>query len=273
MAPQHSFMALKRAAIAVRRQLIHMHYTAKSGHLGTGLSALDVLTYLYTTHLRPQDVFVLSKGHGASALYAMLHHTGKLSDTELASYYQDNTLLPAHPAAQAHASIRIATGSLGHGLPVTAGMAYSHHYLLKPSDAHFYCMVSDGECNEGTVWEAAMFASHHKLSNLTVIVDANGLQGFGRTHEVINMEPFVDKWLAFGYQVHEIDGHDFSAMQQAFALRASRPTCIIARTIKGKGVSFMQDKLEWHYLTLDKKHYEQALHELNGAEQELNHAC
>jgi transketolase len=266
MTPTHHSLA--RDALAVRRQFLQMHFNAKAGHIGTGLSAIDLLVYLHRTWLRPQDTFVLSKGHGASALYATLHHVGKLSDAELATYYQDGTLFPAHPAARGHASIPIATGSLGHGLPVSCGLAYARR-ILDGSDARVACMLSDGECNEGSVWEAVMFAAHHRLENLLVIIDANGLQGFGRTQDVLNMEPMADRWRAFGFAVEEINGHDFAAIDGALSKQPSGPTCLIARTVKGKGVSFFEDTLESHYLPLDAAQYATALADLAKVEAEL----
>jgi len=260
--------ALARAALAIRRQFLRMHHEARSGHVGSGLSAIDILTYLYSEWLRPNDQFILSKGHGASSLYATLHHFGKLSDAELATYYKDDTLLPAHPAPRGVAAIPAATGSLGHGLPIAAGMAYSYRYL-RSTDARVACLLSDGECNEGSTWEAALFAAHHRLNNLTVFVDANGIQGFGRTEDVLTLEPFAKKWEAFGFDVSECNGHDFAALHAALAEPSThRPRCVIARTVKGKGVSFMENTVDWHYWPMNDAHYAQALAELDRAESE-----
>ncbi len=262
---------LAHAALAIRRKFLQMHFANRSGHIGTGLSAIDLLTYLYEHWLAQDSKFILSKGHGASALYATLHHTGAFSDALIDSYYQDGTLLPAHPAPNAHPNIPVATGSLGHGLPVAVGMAYASKHL----DHHprrIVCMLSDGECNEGSVWEAAMFAAHHKLTNLTVIVDANGLQGFGKTKDVINLEPLAQKWRAFHFDTHEIDGHRFETMDAAFVGLREGPRCVVARTVKGKGVSFMENRLEWHYLPMKPEHLEQAMLELAVAEEGLRRA-
>lgn len=246
-------------AWSVRRTLLDMHYRAQSGHLGSGLSAIEILVYLHRCWLRGQDRFVLSKGHAASSLYATLHHIGVLHTEELDTYYADGTLLPAHPAPRAYASIPAATGSLGHGLSIAAGMTFAWRTLHR-TDARAACLLSDGECNEGAVWEAAAFAAHHHLSNLLVLVDANGLQGFGETRAVLNMEPLVAKWEAFGFCTREIDGHDFEAIAKACASAdRKRPTCIVARTKKGKGVSFMENKMEWHYLPMNEAQYRQAL--------------
>jgi transketolase len=243
----------------IRRAFLKMHYEAKAGHLGSGLSDIDLLTYLHGGWLRDQDQFILSKGHGASSLYATLHHYGQLSDAEFDTYYKDGTLLPAHPAPRALASIPAATGSLGHGLPIASGMCYSNKYLHQ-NDSRTVCLLSDGECDEGTVWEAALFAAHHELNNLTVIIDANGLQGFGHTEHVLRLEPLRLKWGYFGFRTSEINGHDFEQIHEAMHEPGdSRPHCIIARTVKGKGVRLMENRLEWHYLPLTEAQYQDAV--------------
>jgi transketolase len=266
-APQPA--ALARAALTIRRNFLRMHYEARSGHIGSGLSAIDILTYLYAAWLRPTDQFILSKGHAASALYATLHHFGKLSDEELATYYAEGTLLPAHPAPRAVGAIPAATGSLGHGLAIAAGMAHSYKHL-RPTEARVACLLSDGECNEGSTWEAALFAAHHGLDNLMLLVDANGIQGFGRTEDVLGLEPLAKKWEAFGLDVSECSGHDFAQLHAAVCQPCSgRPRCIIARTVKGRGVSFMENTVDWHYWPMTDAQYGQALAELDRAESEL----
>jgi transketolase len=255
---------LKTAATAIRRKLLEMHYKAKSSHLGTGLSEVDILTYLYGHWLTKSDRFILSKGHGASGLYATLHHFGRMSDDILNTYYKDNTKLAAHPSPMALEEIPVATGSLGHGLSVACGIAWARK--LRGDNSKVACLVSDGECNEGSIWEAALFAGHHKLNNLVVIVDNNGLQGFGYNKDVLNLNPFADKWRAFNFHTQEIDGHNFDQMNSAFSFyqKNEKPLCIVANTIKGKGVSYMEDKLEWHYLNLDEKLFQQAMKELEA---------
>jgi transketolase len=262
-------LKLSRHAVRVRREVLTMHQRVQAGHIGTGLSCIDVLTYLYRHWLEQEDTFILSKGHGASALYATLHDVGAMTPEDFKTYYQDGSLLPAHPAARAFAAIPAATGSLGHGLPIANGVAYSRK-ALKKSPGRVVCLLSDGECDEGSVWEGALFAAHHALSNLTVVVDANGLQGFGRTHEVLGLEPFAAKWEAFGFFVREVDGHDFDALHAAFqAPAAERPLCIIARTVKGKGVSFLEDRLDSHYLPINGEQLKKALDELTQLERAL----
>lgn len=261
--------SLRGEALAVRRQFLQMHFEARAGHLGTGLSDIDILVYLYKVWLRASDQFILSKGHGASSLYATLHHFGLLSDETLGTYYKDGTLLPAHPAPGALAAIPAATGSLGHGLPIAAGLAYAHKYIHQ-TDRRVACLVSDGECNSGSLWEAALFAGHHRLDNLTVIVDANGLQGFGRTKDVLDLEPLADKWRAFRFRCDEVDGHDFARLHAALQKTPDgAPTCVVARTVKGKGVSLMENKLEWHYLPMSEEQYRGALADLAEVERRL----
>lgn len=260
---------LRADALRIRRQFLRMHFEARAGHVGTGLSDIDLLTYLYRLWMRADDRFILSKGHGASSLYATLHHFGHLTDAQLATYYKDDTLLPAHPAPRALAAIPAATGSLGHGLPIAVGMAYSYKNLRK-TGARVACLLSDGDCNEGSTWEAALFAGHHALENLLVIIDANGIQGFGRTKDILAMEPLAQKWESFGFSVVEVDGHDFAAIHAGVtAPPTGRPRCVVARTIKGKGVAIMEDTIEWHYWPMNEAHYAQALADLDRAEQEL----
>jgi transketolase len=253
---------LKRDALAIRKKLLRMHFEARSSHLGTGLSEVDLLTYLFGSFLRAEDRFILSKGHGASGLYATLDHFGRMPEGMIQTYYKDGTKLAAHPCPLALKEIPIATGALGHGLSVACGMAYGAK--LSGSDKKIVCLLSDGECNEGSIWEAALFAGHHRFSQLTVIVDFNGLQGFGRTQDVLGLEPFADKWRAFGFAVQSIDGHDFSQMKKAMGSADDKPLCVIAKTVKGKGISFMEDKLEWHYLSLTPEFYEAAAKELDS---------
>ncbi|HKQ69880.1 MAG TPA: transketolase [Polyangiaceae bacterium] len=261
-----SITSLVADTFAIRRKFLRMHFEARAGHIGTGLSCIEILAYLYRVWMREGDQFILSKGHGASSLYATLHHVGRLSDADLDSYYKNGTLLPAHPAPLALPAIPAATGSLGHGLPIASGMAYSYKHV-RSTPQRVACLLSDGDCNEGSVWEAALFAAHHQLDNLAVIIDANGLQGFGRTEDVLGLEPFADKWKAFGFAVREIDGHHLGELHDALSEPPHRrPLAVIARTIKGKGVRLMENKLEWHYLPMNEEQYAEALRDLDRDE-------
>jgi transketolase len=269
MISESSLRSLQGDAFAIRRCFLRMHFDAHAGHIGTGLSDIDILAYIYRRWLRHEDRFILSKGHGASSLYATLHHFGIMSSEDLRSYYKDGTSLPAHPAPAAFPAIPAATGSLGHGLPIAAGHAYAYKYLHR-TDQRVACLLSDGECDEGAVWEAALFAAHHKLANLTVIIDANGLQGFGPTEQVLALEPLVPKWEAFGFRTREVNGHDFRELEEALGASPDRrPTCVVARTVKGKGVRLMEGKLEWHYLPMSQEQYAGALADLDAAEKQL----
>ena len=242
-----------------RARLLQMHYDAKVGHIGGNLSALDAMLHLHGQIMGDDDVFVLSKGHAAGALYITLWAAGLISDDELGSFHQDGTRLAGHPIAHWHPRIRFATGSLGHGLGLASGVALAKQLSGDPGTV--YCLLSDGECEEGSTWEALIFARHRKLSNLVILVDANGLQGFGSTDEVASLEPLAPKFRGFGFNVAEIDGHSPAALDAALARRDSQPLVILLRTAKGRGVSFMEGKMEWHYLPLTQEQYQLALHE------------
>jgi transketolase len=250
------------AADRARARLLRMHYESRACHIGGNLSALDALLHLHLKVLTPADVFVLSKGHSAGALYVALWAAGAISETELRSFHRDGTRLAGHPAAHWHDRIAFATGSLGHGLGLAAGVALARHLRGEPGTA--YCMLSDGECQEGSVWEALLFARHHRLANLVALVDMNGLQGFGTTEEVASMVPLAPKLRGLGLQVEEIDGHDPQALDAALARRCDEPLVVLLRTVKGRGVSFMEGRMEWHYLSLSEEQYQAALRELGA---------
>jgi transketolase len=237
-----------------------MHYESKVGHIGGNLSVLDVLLHLHGRVLGDNDIFVLSKGHAAGALYIALWAIGLIGDAELRSFHRDGTTLAGHPVAQWHRRIRFATGSLGHGLGLAAGVALGKR--LRGESGTVYCLMSDGECEEGSVWEALLFVRHQNLANLVILVDANGLQGFGSTTEVASLEPLAPKFLGFGLQVAEIDGHDPQPLDAALAGRRNEPLVVLLRTVKGRGVSFMEGRMEWHYLPLSQDQYAAALREL-----------
>jgi len=246
-----------------RARLLRMHYEAKVGHVGGNLSALDAMLHLHGQVMGADDIFVLSKGHSAGALYISLWAVGLISDDELKSFHKDGTALAGHPVAHWHKRIAYATGSLGHGLGLAAGAALGKRLRGEPGTV--YCLLSDGECEEGSIWEAVLFVKHQNLSNLVVLVDANGLQGFGSTEEVASLEPLGPKFRGFGLQVEEIDGHSPDALDGAFARRRAEPLVVLLRTVKGRGVSFMEKRMEWHYLALTEEQYKLALEELAEA--------
>lgn len=240
-----------------------MHYESGVGHIGGNLSCLDLLLVLHHDILGPDDQFVLSKGHSAGAYYITLWTLDRLADEDLRQFHKDGTRLSGHPPTSGIDDILFATGSLGHGLGLASGLALSKQ--LKGEPGRIYCLMSDGEWNEGSCWEGLIFAKHHQLENLTILVDLNGLQGFGTTREVADLEPLAEKFRAFGLPTREIAGHDSEAIRQALRLDRAGPDVVVASTRKGCGVSFMEDRMEWHYLPLTEALYKQAVEEIERA--------
>ena len=243
-------------------RLLRMHFESGVGHIGGNLSSLDLMICLHHKILTNDDAFVLSKGHAAGALYTALWSLGHLTEKDLQTFHQDGTKLSGHPPANWRPEILFATGSLGHGLSLSNGLALGKN--LKRENGRVFCLLSDGEWNEGSNWEALIFAVHQKLNRLTIIIDYNRLQGFGTTREVADLEPLVDKFMAFGCAVTEVNGHDPDAIVKALSLRTIQPHVIIAQTKKGHGVSFMENKMEWHYLPMNANQYQQALQEVGA---------
>ncbi|MFZ2654133.1 MAG: transketolase [Victivallales bacterium] len=247
------------------KTLLGLHKKANSGHIGTSLSCLDILICLFFDRMKDEDKFILSKGHAAVALYTVLAKSGRMPESELESFYKDGTLLAAHPPCSRRLEgVSFGTGSLGHGLSLAAGIALSNRFSGRKFNV--YCVLSEGDCNEGSTWEAALFAAHQKIFNLVVIIDNNGLQGFGKSDDVLGLEPFVKKWESFNFEVAEAsNGNDFNCLVNAFEKVGKgdgvRPKCIIAKTVKGSGVSFMENKMEWHYLPMSDEQYKKALNE------------
>jgi transketolase len=247
-----------------RVRLLQMHHAAGVGHIGGNLSALDALLVVFHEHLRTQDRFILSKGHSAGALYVSLWSCGRLPEQALDTFHRDGTLLAGHPPCRGVEDIPFATGSLGHGLSLAAGTALGQR--LQGSDGRVVCLTSDGEWQEGSTWEALIFACHQKLGNLTVLVDHNRLQGFGTTGEVASMAPLWDKLGGFDAELEVIDGHDLAQLRETLARAPTgRPRIVILQTVKGKGVSFMEHRMEWHYLPLTDELLRQAVAELEAA--------
>lgn len=261
------------AALAdhIRRVTIEQANRAKVGHIGSALSIADVLGALFAGVLRvpsaddpERDRFVLSKGHAALALYAALHGTGRLDDDALETYCGELSPLGAHPEHLVE-GIDFSTGSLGQGVPIGAGAALAAR--MRGSDRRVFVVASDAECNEGSVWETAMFAAHHGLANLVVIVDLNGQQALGQTADVLDLSPLGDRWRAFGWDVVEVDGHDSEALVRVLEgldTSSGPPHVVIARTVFGKGVSYMEGQLKWHYWPMNEEEYEQALVEVTA---------
>ena len=244
-------------------RLLRMHYESGVGHIGGNLSCLDILLTLHHRIMNREDQFVLSKGHAAGAYYITLWTLGKLGDRDLSSFHKDGTHLSGHPPPLGIKDIIFATGSLGHGFSLAAGLALAKQ--LKSERGRVFCLTSDGEWNEGSCWETLIFVRHHQLDNLTLVVDLNGLQGFGTTREVANLEPLAAKFQAFGLPTREVDGHNADELQNALHRQGCGIDVVIARTHKGHGVSFMEDQLEWHYLPVSEVQYRQAVQEIEGA--------
>ncbi|RRN63897.1 transketolase [Caulobacter sp. 602-1] len=260
----------------MRRRSLQMIYEAGQGHPGGDLSATDVLAALYFGVLRydpatpnapGRDRFVMSKGHCTGALYTALAGAGFFPEAELSTYLQPNSRLNGHPNRTYLPGVETNTGPLGHGLPVAVGIAIAEQ--IDSAGYRTFVLTGDGELQEGSMWEAAMLAGHRKLSNLTAIIDRNRLQQGARTEDTNALEPLADKWRAFGWEVVGVDGHDHArllAILDAPTTPRERPLCVIAETIKGYGVSYMQDKAGWHHGVPNAEQYAQALAELAGSE-------
>lgn len=232
-----------------------MYRAANAGHIGSSLSCAEMLTFVRFGWMKADDELILSKGHAAASLYSLLAEEGILSDNDIASFYQNNTFLAAHPPAGKIKSIPFATGSLGHGLSIAAGLGLAAK--LKQCNKQIFCITSDGEINEGSTWEAAMFLSHHRLTNVFWLIDRNRLQGFGRTEDVMQLEPLSDKLQAFGFEVLQADGHDFEQINAAKEkYTTTKPMALICNTVKGKGWKQFEDKLDCHYLPMKEGMFE-----------------
>jgi transketolase len=245
-----------------RKRLLEMHFNSGVGHIGGNLSCLDAMLITYHEYMRPIDRFILSKGHSAGALYVTLWTRGLISDDQLKQFHKDGTLLAGHPPASGIKDILFATGSLGHGLSLAAGTSLG--LKVRGSEGMVYCLTSDGEWQEGSTWEALIFATHRKLSNLTILVDHNNLQGFGSTQDVASMSPLYEKIGGFDVDLRRVDGHDADAIREALRKPSDKTRLIVLETHKGHGVSFMQDRMEWHYLPLKESQYRQAILELEA---------
>jgi len=265
-------MDTRTLALKIRRHAVQMTNRGKSSHVGSVLSMADILAVLYGQILqkRPQepdwperDRFILSKGHGGAGIYAVLAETGYFPADWLEGHCGQGSKLCGHVSHLGIPGVELSTGSLGHGLSVGAGMAYAAK--LDRQNFRVFVLLSDGECDEGSTWEAILFAAHHRLGNLIAIVDYNKMQAMGLVSENLDLEPFAAKWQAFGWQVREVDGHDHEQLLAALKVRAgvgSPPVCVIAHTVKGKGVSFMEHSLLWHYRSPQGEEFIEALAEL-----------
>lgn len=261
----------------IRRHAVEMTHLGKSSHVGSVLSMADIIAVLYGSIMRVdpatplwsgRDRFILSKGHAGAGIYAVLAELGFFPVSKLLTHYQDGSDLSGHVSHKGIPGVEFSTGSLGHGLPVAVGMAKAAQ--LDNASYRVFCVLSDGECDEGSNWEAAMFASHHRLTALTAVIDYNKIQSMALVSETLALEPFADKWRSFGWEVREVDGHNHQALTEALSTRPAGeqlPLCVLAHTIKGKGVSFMENSVLWHYRSPQGDEYLAACRELDGGEE------
>lgn len=261
----------------IRARIVRMSHDGQAPHLGSALSCVDILTAIYwsaadvspATSASPErDRVILSKGHAAAALYATLAERRFFDPALLQTYAQDGSHLPEQMSPGCIAGVEAATGSLGHGLSLGLGMALAGR--IQEQSYRVWIVLSDGECNEGSVWEAAMFAAAQQLDRVTAVIDYNGWQATGRSDEILQLKPLDDKWRAFGWDVQVVDGHDPAELMDALgpAKTKSRPQAIVARTIKGRGVSFMEDDNNWHYRIPSSDEVKRACEELSGSEKD-----
>ena len=253
----------------IRKIILEESKRAQVGHIGSALSIADIISALFSNVLRirdnddpDRDRFILSKGHSALAVYAAFYLKGWMTKETLMTYCTDGSLLGAHPECTLK-GVDFSTGSLGYGLSIGVGAALAGR--LQQSSRHVFVLVSDAECNEGSLWEGVMFAAHHGLSNLIVIIDQNGQQAMGYTEQILNLSPIAERWQAFGWDTHEVDGHDVREIIKTISgidTTSGCPHVIIAHTIFGKGVSFMERKIKWHYWPMSDDEYRQALDEI-----------
>lgn len=262
---------LEELSKKIRREVLAMVYQSKSGHLGCSLGIVDILLTLYfkVLHINPKkpsletrDRFLLSKGHAAAALYAVLAKRGFFPKSLLTTYLKDGSKLAGHVTLGSLPGIEATFGSLGHGLSIGIGMSLAIKHKNLPS--RVYVLIGDGECAEGSIWEGINFAGHHKINNLILLLDYNNLQIMGHGTDILNSLPFEDKFKSFGWDVKSVDGHDISALSKVLQPQSIvKPLAIIASTTKGKGISFMENKVEWHGKCPNEEEYKLALRELS----------
>ena len=261
----------KELAKKIRLHALEMTHLGGSSHIGSIFSLADILAVLYedilffnpkNPNLEERDRFILSKGHSGAGVYAALAEKDFFPVSELKKHYSDGSKFSGHVSHKGVPGVEFSTGSLGHGLSVSCGLALSAK--LNKQKHKIFCLMSDGECDEGSNWEAILFSAHHNLDNLITIIDYNKLQSIYSPEQTLNLEPFKDKWEAFGWNVQEVDGHDHKKLKKSFNLESSKnkPNCIICHTVKGKGVSFMEDNNLWHYRSPQGKEYLEAKKEL-----------
>lgn len=263
-------MTSKELAWRIRRDAIEMVHISNSSHIGSVLSIVDIVAVLYNNIMKfypnnprndNRDRFILSKGHAGIAIYSALAELGFFSVKELKTYYSNGSRLSGHVSHKNVPGIELSTGSLGHGVCVATGIAKAG--LINKKSYRVFTIIGDGECDEGSVWEMALFANHFKLSNLSVIIDHNKMQSLGKCEDTLKLLNLPRKWETFGWKVLEIDGHSHEQIRSALLYKSdNKPVCIVANTIKGKGISFMENNIEWHYKAPQGKDYVNAIKEL-----------
>ena len=249
-------------AASIKRRFLTMYMRANAGHVGCALSCADILAFVKFGWMEGSDDFILSKGHAAAALYSTLAEAGELTAEDIATFYRDGTLLAAHPPPGRLPGIPFATGSLGQGVSLSTGLALAAK-LKGETSRRVFCVASDGELDEGSTWEAALFAAHHRLFNLVWLIDRNGIQGFGRTEEVLSLEPLAEKFLSFNWSVYTADGHSMQSLLDArnavVASTSRRPSVVICRTVKGLGMGVMADTVDCHYRPMTPEIFDQLM--------------
>jgi transketolase len=251
----------KQIATEIRKKILKLSNKAKSSHIGSSLSIVDILVVLYRSFINKKNIFILSKGHACLAYYSVLQKFGYISNSVLNTYGRNNTILLSHVSHKVP-GVEFSTGSLGHGLPYATGRALAEK--INKTNKKVYVLISDAELNEGTTWESLLFASFHKLNNLIVIIDYNKIQSLDFTKNILKLEPLLPKFKSFNCNVKNIDGHNFIQIRKCLSLKnLKKPKVIIANTIKGKGVKFMENKVLWHYKFPNLNELKIALKDLN----------
>jgi transketolase len=263
-------ISLLNKSLNIKKRFVEMYYKANAGHIGSSLSCADIMTFVYFNWMSPTDELILSKGHAAASLYSLLAEGGIITQQQIDTFYQNDTHLAAHPPANKINKIPFATGSLGHGLCLSAGLGLASK--LKKGDKKIFCISSDGEINEGSTWEAALFIAQHHLTNVIWLIDRNKLQGFGSTEDVIKLSPLDEKLRAFGFEVIEVNGHDFDKLNltKEFYINSSKPIAVICNTIKGNGWQDQQNQLACHYLPFKESEYKEILESIEKQKKLIN---
>jgi len=256
--------SLRLIALNIKRRFLHMYNKANAGHIGSSLSCTEILTFIFFNWMQDEDEIILSKGHAAACLYSSLAEKNFITEKEIETFYDNGTYLSAHPPPGKIKKIPFATGSLGHGLSLACGLGLAKKW--KGTANKIFCVTSDGELNEGSTWEAAMAISHHQLNNVIWFIDNNNLQGFGRTADIMNLGSLTDKLRAFGFQVYDINGHNFKEFEEVKTNYKSEgiPTAIICNTFKGRGWKVYEDKVDSHYLPLKENEIEELIRHLEN---------